>query len=69
MTDPVVIEITQEDFAAYETVRRSGDFNMHRQKRDARWAADLSAEQYNEILRNYRQYAVAFGYLPSEGSR
>lgn len=46
-------QITREDFAKYERVRRHGAYNMITQWQDAAFAADLPEDTYRGICTHY----------------
>lgn len=50
------MEITKEMFLRYEKVRLSGKYNMIMDSELARNKANLSKEEYIEIIKNYSVY-------------
>ena len=53
MEDKVKIQITKDEFLDYETVKRSGFYNMLDSQ--AREMTDLSREQWVTIIENYSE--------------
>ena len=53
MEDKVKIQITKDEFLDYETVKRSGFYNMLDSQ--AREMTDLSEEQWITIIKNYSE--------------
>ena len=50
------VQITKEDFIEYERVRRSGEFNMIMEMRNARAGTNLSKEQWIKIMKHYQTF-------------
>ena len=48
--------VSREEFLRYEEVRLSGKYNMITDNELARTMANLSAEKYLEIIKNYKMY-------------
>ncbi len=47
------MDVTREEFEAYERIRKSGAFNMATEAREAARRAGLSYERYWEVIWNY----------------
>lgn len=54
------MEITKEKFDRYELVRESGRYNMIMDAIHAMAAANLTRDEYMEILKNHAQYREKF---------
>jgi len=54
------MEITKEKFDRYESVRESGRYNMIMEAIHAMAAANLTRDEYLEILKNHAQYREKF---------
>lgn len=50
------VQITKEDFVEYERIRRSGEFNMIMEMRNARAETNLSKEQWLKIMKHYQTF-------------
>lgn len=53
-------EITRNEFERFESVRRSGRWNMLMESRSAANEADLSHDTYMAILQDYTRLAERF---------
>lgn len=54
------MEITKEKFDRYESVREGGQYNMIMDAVHAMAAANLTREEYLEVLKNHAQYREKF---------
>lgn len=49
------MDVTREEFEAYEKVRQSGDFNMIMEQRDAAATAGLTLDRYRAVMKQYAE--------------
>jgi hypothetical protein len=52
--------ITKEKFLRYETVRKSGQYNMIMEANYAMNEANLTKEEYFDIIKNYGDYSKKY---------
>jgi len=60
------IDITKEEFDAYERVRKGGGYNMMADAARAMKAAELSSDRYWAVLKNYSEAAKIYRCLETK---
>ena len=55
------MEITKDQFLAYEKVRQSGKYNMVMEAAGAKQYAELTWDEYWEIIKDYSELKKKFG--------